>query len=76
MPSLDNARTPVSEIERVKLEIATLSDELSTALSDSVYAPMSEGQRRMYDGKCQELKRLVEELKRLRLAQIHEPGAA
>lgn len=64
---------PISEaIERLKLEIAKLSDELRKSLQDSVYVRMSPGEHRVYEEKCKERNRLLEELARLH----HQPPAA
>ena len=70
---MDDAGTPVP-VERPKLEIARLSDELRKSLQDSIYLRMSAREYRAYEEKCQEIKRLTQELAQLIQVPRHPPA--
>jgi len=65
---LDDTSTSVCEaIDRLKVEILSLSRELNKVLEDAVYILMKPNQMQAFDERRNELKRLVGEL-----AQLHQ----
>ena len=69
MNSQDISPNTVEAIHRIKQEIDKLSEQQSEALKTATYVGMTAEEARQYDGRRQQITKLVEELRLLKNAQ-------